>query len=63
MIQWDRSRVHSPAVKEEVTVEAVLEGALTTSAAVLAEISLKSPRKIFVFIIKKFIYRIKVSKK
>ena len=33
------------------------------SDAVLAEISLRSPRKIFIFIIKKYIYRIKVSKK
>ena len=34
-----------------------------TSVAVLAEISLRSPRKLFIFIIKKIIYRIKVSKK
>ena len=34
-----------------------------TSVAVLAEISLRSPRKSFIFIIKKYIYRIKVSKK
>ena len=33
------------------------------SVAVFAEISLMSPRKIFIFIIKKYIYRIKVSKK
>ena len=32
------------------------------SSAVLAEISLRSPRKLFIFIIKKYIYRIKVSK-
>ena len=34
-----------------------------TSISVLAEISLRSPRKLFSFIIKKYIYRIKVSKK
>ena len=33
-----------------------------TSVAVLAEMSLSSPRKLFIFIIKKCIYRIKVSK-
>ena len=33
-----------------------------TSVAVLAEIPLRSPRKLFIFIIKKYIYRIKVSK-
>ena len=33
----------------------------TDSVAVLAEISLRSPRKIFIFTIKKYIYRIKVS--
>ena len=33
-----------------------------TSVAVLAEISLRSPRKLFIFIIKKIIYRIKISK-
>ena len=33
-----------------------------TSVAVLAEISLRSPRKLFIFIIKKYIYRIEVSK-
>ena len=32
------------------------------SDAVLTEISLRSPRKLFIFIIKKYIYRIKVSK-
>ena len=37
--------------------------ALAASVAVLAEISLRSPRKLFIFIIKKIIYRIKVSKK
>ena len=35
----------------------------TSSVAVLAEISLISPQKLFIFIIKKRIYRIKVSKK
>ena len=34
-----------------------------TSVAVLAEISLRSPRKLFIFIIKHIMYRIKVSKK
>ena len=34
-----------------------------TSDAVLAEISLRSPRKLFICIIKKIINRIKVSKK
>ena len=34
-----------------------------TSDAVLADISLSSPRKLFVFTIKKNIYRIKVPKK
>ena len=33
------------------------------SVAVLAEILLRSPRKLFIFIIKKYNYRIKVSKK
>ena len=33
-----------------------------TSVADLAETSLKSPRKLFTFIIKIYIYRIKVSK-
>ena len=39
------------------------KGGIYTSVAVLAEIPLKSPRKLFIFIIKKYIYRIKVSKK
>ena len=34
-----------------------------TSVAVLAEIQLRSPQKVFIFIIKKCIYRIKVSNK
>ena len=33
-----------------------------SSVAVLAEILLRSPQKIFIFIIKKYVYRIKVSK-
>ena len=33
------------------------------SDAVLAEISLRSPRKLFIFIIKKYIYRIRVPEK
>ena len=33
------------------------------SDTVLAEISLRSPRKLFIFIVKKIIYRIKVSRK
>ena len=37
-------------------------GLLVHSVAVLAEIPLRSPRKLFIFIIKKIIYRIKVSK-
>ena len=36
---------------------------LASSVAVLAEILLRSPRFLFLFIIKNFIYRIKVSKK
>ena len=36
---------------------------LWSSVAVLAEIPLRSPRKLFIFIIKKFFFRIKVSKK
>ena len=32
------------------------------SVTVLAETSLRSPRKLFIFIIKKYIYRMKVSK-
>ena len=36
---------------------------LSSSVAVLAEISLRSPRKLFIFIIKQYIFRIKVSKK
>ena len=35
---------------------------LVTSDAVLAEISLRSPQKLFIFIIKKHTYRIKVPK-
>ena len=34
----------------------------STSVAVLAEMSLRSPRKLVIFIIKKYIYRIEVSK-
>ena len=34
-----------------------------TSVAVLGEISLRSPRKLFIFIIRKFFFMIKVSKK
>ena len=34
-----------------------------SSVAVLAEILLRSPRKLFIFIIKKYISRVKVSKK
>ena len=34
-----------------------------TSVAVLAEISIRSPRKLFIFNIKKYIFRIKVSRK
>ena len=33
------------------------------SASFLAEISLRSPRRLFIFIIQKYIFRIKVSKK
>ena len=36
---------------------------LATSVAVLAETSLKSTRKLFIFIIKIYVHRIKVSKK
>ena len=36
---------------------------MQASVAVLAEISLRSPRKLFILIIKKYIYRSKVSKK
>ena len=32
-----------------------------TSVAVFAEILLRSPRNLFIFIIKKYVYRIKVS--
>ena len=39
-----------------------VESAPPTSVAVLAEILLRSPRKFFIFIIKIYIYRIKVSK-
>ena len=35
---------------------------LTVSVAFSAGISLKSPRKLFIFMIRKYIYRIKVSK-
>ena len=38
-------------------------GQVCTSDAVLAEISLRSPRKLLIFIIKKYIYRIKVPEK
>ena len=34
-----------------------------SSVAVLSKIPLRSPRKLFIFVIKKYIYRIKVSKK
>ena len=36
--------------------------AVTASVAILAEILLRSPRKLFVFTIKKYIDRIEVSK-
>ena len=36
---------------------------IRSSVAVLAEISFRSPRKIIIFIIQKYINRIKVSKK
>ena len=36
---------------------------VTASVAVLAEISLRSPSKLFIFIIKKIVYWIKVSRK
>ena len=36
---------------------------VVSSASFLAELSVSSPRKLFIFIIKKYIYRIKVSKK
>ena len=39
-----------------------LAKAIPTTAAVLAETLLRSPRKVFIFIINKNIYRIKVSK-
>ena len=41
----------------------VLDARVIHSDAVLAEMSLRSPRKLFIFIIKKYISRIKVSKK
>ena len=47
---------------DRVQDELIHSRALLPSVAVLAEISLRSPRKLFVFIIKKIIYRIKVSK-
>ena len=42
--------------------DTVLIHVLLTSVAVLAEISLRLPRKVFTFIIKKYVYSIKVSK-
>ena len=41
----------------------ILYRCVSGSVVVLAEISLRSPRKLFIFIIKKYIYWIKVSKK
>ena len=38
-------------------------GSLLLGVAVLADVSLRSPRKLLIFIIKKYIYRIKVSRK
>ena len=47
---WDKLTMQSPAES-------------TAIVAILAEISLRSPPKIFIFIIKECIFRIKVSKK
>ena len=33
------------------------------SVAVVAEVSLRPPRKLFIFITKKYVYRVKLSKK
>ena len=41
----------------------VYEYVAVVSVAVLAEIPLRSPRKLFIFIIKTYIYWIKVSNK
>ena len=51
-------------VTREYLVNALRESIFVTmrgSVAVYAEIVLRSPRKIFIFIIKKIIYRIKIS--
>ena len=60
---WDTKEFHP----EHSTTSSVKPIGTTLSnicsVAVLAEISLWSPRKLFIFIIKKIIYRIKVSKK
>ena len=47
---------------DNILVAKMFFGITVTSAAVLAEILLRSPRKLFIFIIKKHIYTIKVSK-
>ena len=44
-------------------VETLMFGYAVTSVAVLAETLLRSPWKLFIFIIKKYIYRINASKK
>ena len=43
--------------------DSVPAGTVYVSVAVLAEISLRSPRKVFILITKKISYRIKVSEK
>ena len=50
-------------ILKSLTIFGTMQRHHTSSVAVLAEISLRSPRKIFVYIIKKYIDRIKVSKK
>ena len=54
---------HAPAVWSFLVLTLGLLTRLSTSDAVLAEILLRSPRKLFIFIIKIYIYRIKVPTK
>ena len=60
-----RGEVSSISAKPATLVPASMQvcvGLVRGSVAVLAEILLRSPRKLVIFIIKKYIYSIKVSK-
>ena len=55
---WHQDQINSRAA----VAEAMEPDAVMTSVAVLAEISLRSARKLFIIIFKKYIYRIKEFK-